>query len=181
MQVKWLANLLRDKAACLTCTPFSVLNRPVLEAIVADRRSLAQVSDEGRTCLTCGKWKLWDQFSNDERRIGGKTSNCIECGHWRTVKALFGLTGPEWEWLYAQQDGRCALCSEPETANQRLSVDHDHSCCGVAKGCKRCIRGLLCATCNRMLGHVENKPLIAARFADYLARRPFAPAAAHGA
>jgi len=55
-----------------------------------------------------------------------------------------------------------------------LNVDHDHSCCGATHGCKKCIRGLLCSHCNRFLmAYVEPKPLLAARFADYLARRPF--------
>jgi hypothetical protein len=31
---------------------------------------------------------------------------------------------------------------------------------------------MLCRVCNRVLGHVEAKPLLRARFADYLDNRP---------
>src|SRR6266496_1373252 len=42
------------------------------------------------------------------------------------------------------------------------------------KGCKQCIRGLLCDFCNsRFLSWVESHPPLRARFEDYLARRPF--------
>jgi hypothetical protein len=62
-----------------------------------------------------------------------------------------------------------------------LAVDHDHSCCQGSRGradgragCKKCIRGLLCDFCNRVLGRIEQKPALAERFADYLSRRPLA-------
>ena len=97
----------------------------------------------------------------------------MECGHWRSIKAIYGLTRAEWEWLHDAQSGVCALCGEPEVIKQRLSVDHDHACCGKAKACKRCIRGLLCGICNRVLGHAEARPALVPRFADYLKRRPF--------
>src|SRR4029077_2130187 len=33
-----------------------------------------------------------------------------------------------------------------------LAVDHDHNCCPGAHSCGKCIRGILCGTCNSALG-----------------------------
>jgi hypothetical protein len=169
--VKWVSNLLQGKTTCLTCTPRSQINRAGREAVIAARRARSQESDDGRICLTCQTWKSWANFTRDPRRARGKASNCLECAHWRTIRAIYGLTRDEWNWLRQRQDNRCALCAETGVA--RLAVDHDHSCCPAGRACKKCIRGMLCGTCNRMLGHIDAKPALRARFADYLDGRPF--------
>lgn len=169
--VKWLSNLLQGKTSCLICIPMAERNLASRAMIIATRQAASQESDDGRICLTCGEWKPWAKFSGDPRRARGKTSNCIDCGRWRMIKALYGLTPAEWEWLRESQQDRCALCGQNGTI--RLAIDHDHSCCGRKRACKKCIRGMLCAVCNRMLGHIEAKPALAARFSDYLERRPF--------
>ena len=171
--VKWLSNLLQGKTSCLICVPMVERNLASREAIIATRRTASQESDDGRICLTCNEWKPWIKFSDDPRRTRGKASNCIDCAYWRTIKAIYGLNRAEWTWLHESQQGLCALCDEP--GNQRLAVDHDHSCCGRERACKKCIRGMLCSVCNRLLGHVTAKPALAARFGDYLERRPFSP------
>jgi hypothetical protein len=172
IHIKWLANLLRAKGTCTTCTPLSTFDRRSLEAFFAYRRELFQVSAEGRICHTCQTWKPWSCFSRDPRRSTGKASNCMKCSRWRVIKSIYGITRAEWEWLYESQGGLCALCREVDAVS--LAVDHDHTCCGKIRACKKCIRGMLCHICNLMLGHADNKPALAARFADYLIMRPFA-------
>ncbi len=171
VKVKWLSNLLQGKTTCLSCTPWNQINRAGREAVIAGRRWRSQESDAGRICLTCSEWKPWSKFSVDPRRSRGKTSNCIDCARFRTIKAMYGLTRSEWEWLRESQQSRCALCGEDGTI--QLAIDHDHSCCGRARACKKCIRGMLCAVCNLILGRAEARPALAARFSDYLQCRPF--------
>jgi hypothetical protein len=174
VKVRWLSNLEQGKVGCLICTPLSTLNRPGLQAIVAERRARAQFTDEGRICHTCGAWKPWKCFGRDLRKENGKASNCFECNNWRTVRLYFGITKDEYFWLHTRQSGVCALCGQPEEERSaRLSIDHDHSCCGKDRACKKCIRGLLCNCCNRMLGYVEKREANRLRFTDYLAQRPF--------
>ena len=177
--VRWLSNLVQARTGCLTCTPLSEVARPSLEAIVAEREARAQVTDEGRLCITCGEWKPWDKFPPDRHRRRGKSSNCLVCMYWRQVKSAYGITRAEWEWLFAKQDGKCALCHETDAAT--LHIDHDHACHPTGRGCKNCIRGLLCGNCNRLLGFVEVRSALLPRFADYLCQRPFASLAAGGA
>jgi hypothetical protein len=169
--VRWLSNLLQGKTNCLICVPMRERNRAGRAAVIAGRRARSRESDDGRVCLTCGEWKPWERFSADPRRTRGKASNCIDCAYWRTIKTLYGISRTEWEWLRDAQHGVCALCAEPGA--KRLAIDHDHACCGRERACKKCIRGMLCSVCNRLLGHVVVKPALAARFSDYLERRPF--------
>lgn len=171
--VKYLSNLLQGKG-CLCSVDYVARTAPGRAKSVAAREALAQVTGAGRMCLTCDTSKPWEAFYDDRRNSSGKASNCMDCAHWGTMRATFGLTQAEWTRLHDTQAGVCALCGEPEMSKQRLSVDHDHSCCGKSKGCKRCIRGLLCGICNRLLGQVEVRPVLIGRFADYLRCRPFA-------
>src|SRR5438034_5511321 len=90
--IKWLSNLLQGKTSCLTCVPMAKRNLAGREAIIAARRAVSQETDDGRICLTCGEWKPWSKFSDDPRRARGKSSNCIDCAYWRTIKAIYGLS-----------------------------------------------------------------------------------------
>ncbi|WP_432158660.1 endonuclease domain-containing protein [Streptomyces sp. bgisy153] len=73
--------------------------------------------------------------------------------------------------LLAAQGGGCALCARPP-GRRALAVDHDHACC-PRKGsrgttCGRCVRGLLCATCNVGVGVFGDDPARIRKAAAYL-------------
>ena len=105
----------------------------------------------------------------------------------RRLRQLFGITPEERKLLDERAvfgAGLCDLHGGPETLiyarygkNQvrGLSIDHAHDCGRhlPEKGCRYCIRGLLCCECNRTIIRLAEKyPELAKRFADYLARRP---------
>lgn len=56
------------------------------------------------------------------------------------------LTDAEYDTQLARQGGRCALCPNTPKA-RRLDQDHNHK--------TGAFRGLLCASCNRVLGYAE--------------------------
>lgn len=169
--VKFLNNLRAGRSTSCGCAyDLGAVGRA---ASVAARRQRAQITVDGRMCHTCGTWKTWDHFRADPRRPEQRASNCIDCARWRGIRARYGIGRDEWEELRDTQGG-CALCGDVG----ELSVDHDHACCGINRGCRNCLRGLLCDFCNRVLGRIEQKPALAERFADYLQRRPFRPVGA---
>jgi Recombination endonuclease VII len=59
----------------------------------------------------------------------------------------YGITAEEYDQMLADQGGVCAICKKPPVKN-RLHVDHDRACCPRIGSCGKCIRGLLCSSCN---------------------------------
>jgi hypothetical protein len=145
-------------------------------------REQYRVDEHGRECTKCRTYKPWSEFYQAKAGKGqdGKAFRCKECTQWYNMERRHGITRGQYERLLVEQGGVCFLCGFPETkADARtgqvwlLSVDHDHSCCGELKSCPKCLRGLLCAHCNRtIIGRVDVSLRLAARFSDYLARRP---------
>ena len=59
----------------------------------------------------------------------------------------YGLKPGEYESMYGEQRGMCAICDKHEL---KLAIDHDHY---TGK-----VRGLLCRRCNLMLGMAKDDP-----------------------
>jgi hypothetical protein len=64
----------------------------------------------------------------------------------------YGITEREFDWLKRGQSDLCAICRKVEPTD----VDHDHGHCPGKRGCRECIRGLLCRSCNAALGQFES-------------------------
>ena len=89
-------------------------------------------------------------------------------------KKRYGITLLEYDQKLVDQKGACAICHQLQ-GGRRLHIDHDHACCPSRSGklCGKCIRGLLCGTCNMIVGLVENDPKFFERVTNYLnPRRP---------
>lgn len=71
----------------------------------------------------------------------------------------YGMTLDDYNTFYSNQKGLCEICSKPFGV---LDVDHDHI--------TNKVRGLLCRTCNTMVGIVESKQPLLAKVNNYLKR-----------
>lgn len=89
------------------------------------------------------------------------------------LRATYGITAEQYWQQYERQGRRCAICQRATGASKKLAVDHNHSCCSTTPTCGTCNRGLLCATCNKTLGHYRDDPAAFARAAEYLRNPPF--------
>jgi hypothetical protein len=181
---------LREIANLLGCSTPHVSVSLKRAGIAARPHSSWRIDIAGRECCRCARYQSWTEFyPSRASRPGGREAICKLCYkarpryvHRASQLLRFGITPEDFAWLFEKQGGVCALCfraesrSDPRWAETiwTLAVDHDHSHCGGNKACKQCIRGLLCASCNTMLGRVEEagEPLVL-RFADYLRCRPF--------
>ena len=65
------------------------------------------------------------------------------------LKYIHGISTDEYNIMFEEQKGRCAICDRPQSEFKRsLAVDHNHET-GM-------IRGLLCNKCNLVLGVLED-------------------------
>jgi len=82
--------------------------------------------------------------------------------HARRIEETYGITGDEYWSIYESQDGRCYVCQRAKGKSRRLAVDHDHhKGCGhdPKKGCRQCVRALLCTFCNDVIGKLDEASL----------------------
>ena len=80
----------------------------------------------------------------------------------RSLLFHYGLELSRYEWLFAKQKGKCAICQTAvgSTRGYRLFVDHHHH--------TQQVRGLLCHRCNAAIGFVDESPSRLARMIAYL-------------
>lgn len=65
-----------------------------------------------------------------------------------------------------------AGCEYPESDHKGpLHIDHDHSCCPGSRSCGKCVRGVLCANHNLLLGKFEKMSQHLVWIVSYIARR----------
>ena len=101
----------------------------------------------------------------------------------------YGITMDQFLEMLERQGGGCYFCGATRSAKGRansdafgsiLFVDHDHACgCGAGRRrvsepepCGKCVRGLLCSTCNRMLGALETNPAGLPKILNYIGYKP---------
>ncbi len=76
------------------------------------------------------------------------------------LKYYYGITLIEYDQMFEDQNGVCAVCGNMNDSGQRLSIDHDHK---TGK-----IRGLLCHRCNVALGYAKDSVDLLEKLIKYL-------------
>jgi len=126
---------------------------------------LSSPMPSGKRCSKCKQVKLPDDFS-------GKSSWCKACARDyrranyshdyaksrnQNLRTNYGISQEEYDLMFFQQGGVCAICHQPETTidgytgkPKALAVDHNHETGEM--------RELLCQACNHLLGWIEKDP-----------------------
>lgn len=132
---------------------------------------------ESQKCSKCHKTKPLSEFfiRHDINRPNRRCKLCVYASNrrnynhdkerWRKLQYKFGQSiKSQYDILLAQQGGTCALCHQSPKPDKRnrgvLVIDHDHV---TGK-----VRGLLCGTCNRAIGLLQDNPTILTRAIQYL-------------
>ena len=120
-----------------------------------------------KTCQLCGEVKSLQEFHKNKQIADGKHTICKVCNRdkvkqWRKdnpekykglhYKGKYGITLGQFNLMREQANYRCQICHLPEEECPRgtLYVDHCHNSNNV--------RGLLCQSCNNMLGAAYDNP-----------------------
>ena len=140
-----------------------------------------------KTCQVCNRELELFEFPRGKQRVDGSYNyrpTCKDCtveqnlDHYhnkggkekqkqRSFKnnlKKYGITPENYQELFKQQEGKCAICSSSEVSVARRSynlfVDHDHE---TGK-----VRGLLCHHCNAGLGHFRDNEETLNKAIEYL-------------
>lgn len=157
------------------------LEKPQIERYYANRSRFIlckTCASQGKHCSTCTDYKPFSAFSPSPRsgKRGGVSANCKICSSKKynpiqqraqRLKSRFGITQAEYDAMFSQQKGLCAICHQPETVMDNtgkkaraLAVDHNHK--------TGAIRQLLCGYCNYLLGYAKDNPELLQSASDYL-------------
>lgn len=87
--------------------------------------------------------------------------------HVRHVTNNYEISGEEYAEVKESQGGKCYICRRATGATKALAVDHDHELAKlhdhpVERGCRECIRALLCGPCNQLVGRFKVEALLRA-------------------
>jgi len=115
-------------------------------------------------------------WRNDHKRLHSRCKICIDTinkkyaeenkekiknyTYFYSAEKKYGVTKEEYSVLWEDQKGCCKICEEPFNEQTRPHIDHDHK--------TNLIRGLLCASCNKGLGHFKDNPDLLLLACDYL-------------
>jgi len=83
---------------------------------------------------------------------------------WRRYHLIkkYGITEEDYQRMFDEQNGGCAICGGTKGKNGRLHIDHNHA---TGK-----VRGLLCSPCNVAIGMLRENPALFQKAQDYIAR-----------
>ena len=150
-------------------------------------RNLSYASGFESKCVECRKTrrrKIWAENIGGHRDRdlvrSAATPEYVLSRDWASrLLKVYNITEEQYWALHKAQGGVCACCQLPEERVHlrtgklvRLSVDHDHACCSGMTSCGKCVRGLLCHSCNIGLGRLEFRGADLQKVADYVRDHP---------
>lgn len=138
-----------------------------------------------RVCIRCDERKPIEEFplvggakhegtTNRIRRchpcyLADRRQDYKQAGRERRFEWQYGITLEERNALLAKQGGKCAICERSEPNGHDWCVDHDHTCCPQkSRSCGKCVRGILCHSCNSGIGLLGDDPQVLSRAAWYI-------------
>jgi len=136
-----------------------------------DEKNTAFDSNGSRRCRKCAMQRnnRWRE-NNPEKVLGIRRraarkvlewrrtnhNRCLAIGYKSRLKRQYGMTIEDLDVLLETQEYRCKICKR----EVRLHVDHDH------KSGK--VRGLLCGSCNRAIGLLQDSVDVVRNAVAYL-------------
>ena len=112
----------------------------------------------GYVCKPCAKQKSTkDYYANHEKRKKSNRQRSQQPevrarDRDRLLKRKYGLSANDYDRLLRMQQGVCAICKtdKRDKRDREMPVDHNHK--------THAIRGILCDTCNRVIGLFGDDP-----------------------
>jgi hypothetical protein len=140
-----------------------------------------ELDEPKRTCTRCGHEKVESLFAKNKGTTSGWDPQCKQCHcekqqlrrdqgldvetrRRRDLRKKYGITPEDWDRMYDDQLGRCAICLVTLAEVKKICVDHDHE--------TEVVRGLLCSQCNVGIGYLRDSIENLERAIKYLRTAP---------
>jgi len=161
-----------NRKRCDTCQPIYTRAR---------QRRLHHESIPAFVCVDCGA-AIDTPLREDGSRKPWRPSRCPEHDaehkrlkreRWQELRRYrnHGISEADYLELLKRQENRCAICgTDSPGGGLSWAIDHDHACCDGPFGCAKCVRGLLCSSCNPGIGYFRDNPELLEAAIDYLRR-----------
>lgn len=113
-------------------------------------------------CAECDKKrsKEYRQKHKVEIQNRRKLTRTTQQNRKLNLRSKYGIEIAEWEKLFNLQNRKCAICLTGEPKGRGWQTDHDHKTSQI--------RGILCHSCNSLLGHSKDKMDILQMAISYL-------------
>ncbi len=147
-----------------TCTKCKV-TKPV-EDFCTDRSRTDGLTSHCKLCRKISETKYRNTSQGKKKHVANVKRYYVKKGGSKfraetNLFRLYGVTPEQFNKLYVEQEGCCAICGTHQSEFKRaLSVDHNHK--------TKVIRGLLCNNCNMAIGKLQENPILLRKAADYL-------------
>lgn len=119
-----------------------------------------------RICLVCEQARTHchrgHEWTAESTYLWQGIKHCRVCraedAPWRHRLYKYKITYDDFIEMLDEQDYACKCCGDPlDLATwYAFAVDHDHSCCPGEYTCGKCLRGITCGACNKMLGFARD-------------------------
>lgn len=136
-------------------------------------------SDGKKICLVCIEVRKGDycpaglHLRSEHQNKYGHCSACYrENARKNMLSSKYKLTEDEFEAKLEAQEYKCAICFDDLDFDKHggVCIDHDHSCCPGETTCGKCVRDILCGTCNKALGGFKDSRTVLLSALRYLDR-----------
>lgn len=143
------------KGYCLTCDALTDIKKSGGEYKCASDWTTALDPREPITASV-----TLDRLESKADSLRGKTDR---------LQRLYGLSWIDYLSLLDNANYACQICTNSFTPANPAHIDHDHSCCKGKTSCGKCVRGVLCRTCNTGLGYFRDNAISLINGHQYIA------------
>lgn len=122
------------------------------------------IAEGNNKCFRCNTIKPLSAFKESKRVNTGFVNVCRECLKYQDkfykLKKAYGIDLDKFQTLLKEQGNTCAICMGNFKDSKDMCVDHNHTTLQV--------RGILCNSCNRGIGLLQDSPINLLRSYKYL-------------
>lgn len=139
-----------------------VMNRLQTKTCTKCNTEFLAKTDKQKYCTSKCRTTHWEELNYDRKKVlvdAWKANNPDKAKDIK-LRRYYGITIDQYRQMEKEQNHVCKICESKCKTGRELSVDHCHK---TGK-----VRGLLCGTCNYMLGSALDRVDLLAKGIKYL-------------